>query len=398
MMKPNNQLPSQSPALKDHPTYQKGMEQLKAGRWQKALASFQLLQGVYPDDLEVKRRLEEIQMRAILVRPQAGVKTKTAKRLSLRRLMIGMAAIIAMAAVGYLLYAIWKESIFRELRLRQITQLRTQADEAIAAGDFAQARQALQELQLLLPEDPETFEALNQVEQVAKLSSLYNEAKGLIADQEWDQAVEVLTKLQKLDKQYRDVPSLLKMAQEAQALNEQYLKAEAAFERGDWESAIAQYEAIQQASLTFRFNDIQTRLFESHLNYGQALLAEAGQVPDQVANAQLHFSEALKFSPVDEAALNKRSLTETYLAALNSEDEDEVIDLLQQIYANQPDYANGAAAQLLYRTLLQRGDAFLKSGNQTLAVADYQAAAQLLVEDPSEAQERLAEHMAKAAP
>jgi hypothetical protein len=188
------------------------------------------------------------------------------------------------------------------------------------------------------------------------------------------------------------------MIQEAQALNEQFLKAEAAFERGDWETAIAHYRVIQQASFTFRFDDIQTRLFESHLNYGQALLVEADQTPDQVAKAQLHFSEALKFSPVDEVALNERSLTEIYLAALNSEDEEERIDLLQQIYANRPDYANGAVAQLLYLTLIQRGDAFLKSGSRDSAVADYQAAAQLLVEDPSEAQERLAEHMAKAAP
>ena len=174
-------------------------------------------------------------------------------------------------------------------------------------------------------------------------------------------------------------------------MDRQFHTAEEALARGDWGSAIAQYEALQNASLTFRFEEIQARIFESHLKYGQTLVEAAGADSDPVYEAVTHFSEALKIRPMDSDALRERHLAETYLAALNARNQEEVIDQLQLIYDQQPGYAGSQMAGLLYIALLERGDSRLNSGDEAAAAADYRLAAGLAVEDPSEAQEKLAE-------
>jgi outer membrane protein assembly factor BamD (BamD/ComL family) len=387
------------PPLHQHPVYSQGMDQIATGRWQQAFQSLQLLKDIYPDDAEVEELLEQVQMRAALAQFQPRQSSRTTKRPNIRLVMGGLLGIVVIALAAYVAYEVWiTPGVVQELRLRQITNLRNEADEALIAGDYAGARQSLEKLQAVLPEDPQTVEALRRIEQVERSSVLYNEAKALMAAGNWDQAIATLTELQSLDAEYRDLPQLLQAAQESQAMDRQFQAAEEAYNGEDWANAIARYEALRQTSLTFRFEEIQARLFESHLSYGQAILEEAGTDVSQASEAISHFSEALKIRPVDAKALDERRLAESYLVALNSEDQDEVIDLLQTIYNERPDYAGNQVAQLLYSTLLGRAGSLLDSGDEVAAVTDYQVAAQLLVDDVSEAQEMLTKLTAEAVP
>ena len=380
------------PPLQEHPTYVEGVAHISASEWPQAIKAFQSLQSLYPDNREVKELLDETQMRVTLSRIRPEDHSKPKKRFGIREVLLGLFVVVVIGIAGYTVYEYWINPVFmREFRLRQITELRHKADEAIAAGNYALARQTLQELQMIYPEDPETIEMLQRVEQVENSSKLYAKAKDLMEANSWDEAVETLTQLQRLDAQYRDLPQLLQTAQNAQALNRQFQAAEETFARSDWPTAIAQYQALQQTDLIFRFDEIQSRLFESHLRFGQSLLDKAGSEPDQVAEALAHFAEALKLRPLETEAINERHLAEDYLAALNSTDRDTTIELLQKIYEEQPAYAGQAAAQMLYATLLKRANTFLEGGDTAMASADYQTAAQLLVEDPSEAEQKLAE-------
>ncbi len=391
--------PTELPSLQDHPVYLQGMDEIAAGQWQQAFQSLQLLKDIYPDDAEVKELLEQVQMRVAVAQFQPRQSSRTTKRPNIRLIVAALLGIVIIALAAYAVYVIWVNPVIvQELRLRQITNLRNEADEALIAGDYARARQSLERLQAALPEDPQTSDALEMIEQVERSSVLYNEAKTLMAAGNWDQAIATLTELQGLDAEYRDLPQLLQIAQESQAMDAQFQAAETAFNDEDWAEAIAGYEALRETSLTFRFEEIQARLFESHLGYGQAILEEAGTDVGPVSEAISHFSEALKIRPVDAKALDERRLAENYLAALNSEDQDEVISLLQTIYSERPDYVGNQVAQLLYSTLLGRAGSLLESGHEDAAIADYQVAAQLLVDDVSEAQEMLAELAAEAAP
>jgi Flp pilus assembly protein TadD len=374
------------------------MAYIDAGQWQQAFEAFQLLQGIYPNNPEVKDVLNEMQIRATMVDVRPRARDNKGRRIT-RWLLVSALLIIIISVAAYVIYEMWVSPVLiYEFRLRQVTSLRSEADEAMAAGDYARAREALEQLQTIVPEDPETIAALRRAEQAEKLSGLYGEAKSLIAAGNWDQAIEVLTELQSLDAQYRDLPQLMQMVQESQALDRQYQSAEAAFTRGDWSIAINQYEALHQANVTFKFDEVQSRLFESHLQYGLELVETAGTDPDQVTEALSHFSEALKLRPTDTETLNERRLAETYLAALDSGEPDETVELLQTIYDERPDYAGQEAVHLLYKTLTERAVASLEAGDRAAAITDYQNAAQLSVEDPSEAQQKLAELMSTASP
>lgn len=384
------------PSLHEHPIYTKGVEQIANAQWIPAFQSLQLLKEIYPNDAEVKELLDQVEMRAALARFQPKQSSRAIKRPSRRRLVILLLLAIVVGIAAYAAYGIWVDPIIiQEMRVRQISNLRTEADEAMAAGDYARARQSLERLQAIYPEDTQTFEELGRIEQVERLSVLYSEANTFMAEGNWDQAIETLTELQGLDAEYRDLSQLLRVAQESQAMERQFQVAEEAFVAGNWASAIAQYEALQQANLTFRFDDIQDRLFQSHLKYGQTILEGDGTDPNHVSQAISHFSVALKLRPMDTEALNERRLAEGYLTALNSEDQDEAIDLLQMIYDDRPSYAGNQVAQLLYIALLGRAESALTAGDEATAISAYQVAAQLSVEDPSEAQEKLADLMAE---
>jgi hypothetical protein len=176
---------------------------------------------------------------------------------------------------------------------------------------------------------------------------------------------------------------------------------EEAFARSDWPTAIAGYEALRQDDLTFKFDAVQSHLFESYLKYGQALVEQAGTDRQLAAQAISQFSEALKLRPVDSEALKERRLAETFQSALNAADRDdhgEAIELLQEIYGERPDYAGNEAAKMLYLTLLERAASSLKAGDQEAALADYKAAATLAVKDRSTAQEKLIELTSETAP
>jgi len=387
------------PALHEHPIYKEGIAQMAGGQWQQALRSIQLLQGIYRDDAEIEELFDQVQMRATLTQFQPRQTSRTIRSLHPRWLMIGVFLAMFVAVAAYITYEMWiGPVIVQEFRLSQITDLRSEADEAMVVGDYAQARQSLQRLLALYPEDSQTLETLRRIEQLERASVLYDESKALMDAGSWDQAIETLIELQSLDAEYRDLPQLLQTARESQAMEKQYQAAEETFTREEWASAIAQYHNLRETNLTFRFDEIQERLFESHLRYGQTILEEAGNDIDGVSEAISNFSEALKIRPMDAKALNERRLAENYLAALYSDDQDEVIDVLQIIYDEQPDYAGSQAAELLYSLLLERATYHLDSGDVAAAIADYQVAAQLSIDDVSQAQKMLTELTAETAP
>ena len=387
------------PSLHEHPIYAKGVEQIANAQWIQAFQSLQLLKEIYPDDAEVKELLDQVEMRAALARFQPKQSSRATKRPNRRRLLIVLLLAVMVGIAAYAAYGIWIDPlIVQEMRVRQISNLRNEADQAMAAGDFAEARRSLERLRAIYPEDTQTLEELGRIEQVERLSILYNEANAFMAEGNWDQAIDTLTELQGLDPEYRDLSQLVQDAQESQAMERQFQVAEEAFAGGDWANAIAQYEALQQANLTFRFDDIRDRLFQSHLKHGQTILEEGGTDPNQVSQAISHYSVALKLRPMDSEALKERQLAESYLTALNSEDQDKAIDLLQVIYNEQSNYAGNHVAQSLYFALLGRAESALTAGDKATAISALQRAAQLSVEDPSEAQEKLDDLMAETNP
>ena len=387
------------PPLQEHPVYVDGMVYIDAGQWQKAYDSFRLLQEVYPDNPEVKNLFKEIQMRTTMAGYQPRPTSRHPQRRTMRWLFLGIGLLLFIGLAGYATYEFWiRPVLLHEWRVQQVTSLRNEADEALASGDYARAQSALEELQKILPDDPQVIDALDKAKQAQHLAALYGEGTALLAAGNWAEAIQVLTELQSLDAHYRDLPQLLQLANTSLSLDKQFQAAETAFNNGDWPTAIAHYEALRQADLTFKFEDIQARLFESQLKYGQSLVEQAGTDPASVEQALAHLQEALKLRPIDGAALDERRLTESYLTALNSAKRDEKIELLRAVCDVRPNYAGQAAAQLLYSLLVEQADSLLQAGDKEAAITTYQQAIQLPIEDTAEIQQKLAELITNDSP
>lgn len=395
-MNQDNQLPPEDlHPLREHPLYRSGMAQANAGKWHLALQTFQSLQTLYPGDTELQQLLQEARMRGTLSQLQPKRSKRRRQISGPKRWALGLLIIVGVAVVGYLAYVLWLYPVlFQEYRLQQITQLRQGADELIAGGNYSQARQSLEELHQYLPNDPETVEMLHKVEQLEQAAQLYNQAQTLLQTESWDQAIETLTALQALDNQYRDSQELLRQAREFKQLDTQFQTAEQSLADGNLETAIFQFEAIHQANLSFKYDRVQKRLFDSHLAYGYQLLAESAANPEQISQALSQIELALRINPVDAEALNQRRLAENYLNALTSNVLDDRIDLLQALYNERSDSIEQDIARLLYAALLERADTSLENGNSDVAVEDVERAAKLPVEDPSAAQEKLSNLLA----
>ena len=124
------------PPLQEHPFYDEGMTHLDAGRWREAFDSFQHLAELYPDVTEAQRLLDDIKMRATLSEMQPKSHTQAAAKRRVRRVVTSILIALVIIPVIYIGYDLWLGPMVRqELRLRQVTSLRQQADLAITAGD-----------------------------------------------------------------------------------------------------------------------------------------------------------------------------------------------------------------------------------------------------------------------
>ena len=217
------------PPLQEHPYYKEGMVHIDAGRWREAFDSFQHLAELYPEVAEAQRLLDDIKIRATLSEVQPNTQSRAAAEQRVKRMVTGILVTLIIVPILYVLYDLWLGPfISQEWRRRQVTEIQAQADQALTAGDYPQAQQLLEQLQVLLPEDPETAAALSQIKEVSQLTTLYDEAKSAMAANNWEQAAIALSQLQSIDSEYRDVPELLVIVEKSRPLEAKFQAAETA--------------------------------------------------------------------------------------------------------------------------------------------------------------------------
>jgi serine/threonine protein kinase len=180
--------------------------------------------------------------------------------------------------------------------------------------------------------------------------------------------------------------------QDAQ-LNETLSDAAAAVAAKDWTTAIELLEALYAVS-DFEPEQVAALLCDSHLSRGRERLASISSPRDQatVRAALAGFQAAQQVCPARPDIDRQVTFATGYLAALDDTvSPDEKIDDLQPIIRAEPGYAGGQAAQNLYQTYLERGDTLQQRGDVEAALADYDAALNLQVEDLSDAQRKQAQ-------
>jgi tetratricopeptide (TPR) repeat protein len=391
----------------DHPLYQEVEAFINQGNWQAARGPLEELLTLYPDDAYLQEVARSVQARSALLESVQEITPapKSVLARSMRYILpvVGVLVLLGLVVAVVLALQLWvlPQQAERQ-RARNISQIRQDAQTALASGDYDRAILGYTEILQLLPDDPESVAGLEQANQLRNTVSQYTEA---IAEREaghWENALSILEQIQAEQPNYRNVPELIASIQEQQDLSDRFAEAEAAFERGYYELAIQGYEDLQSLDYGFQRETVQDHLFLSYLQLGLAEEAAAGSDPQQLQVALDKFEQALALRPDDSQAKGESQLLRLYLASLDefeAEDYQQTIADLTPVYEARPDFADSTAAQHLYEAKVAWADQLMDDGQFEQALATYQEANLIReIDAPSLDQKIVAARQALATP
>jgi tetratricopeptide (TPR) repeat protein len=169
--------------------------------------------------------------------------------------------------------------------------------------------------------------------------------------------------------------------------------AAARYKNEDWSGAIETLEQVRGQNPNYRRDDVEVLLVASLVNLANKILSEAPDPTDVYDETMALFDKAVKIRPQDESVLRERALAKAYLQGLarfQEEDWEGAVEELRFAYEHDPGYAAGKVVELLYLANIRCGDGRAEAEDFQGALACYGAAAQLPVDDVSEADTKYA--------
>jgi len=284
---------------------------------------------------------------------------------------------------------------------------------------------------------PGLAESLEEVKKLVALEAQYSEAQQLIGQGDYPTALDLLRGIEDVDPYYKDVSILVTDLESKFILNELLSEAEEAYMAQDWEKAIEGYANLHTMDPQYQSSQVIDRLKTSYINSAKAILANENSTVEDLERADEYFRKALSLSPQSleikaeqsqafrnaegrmargyyelaqstlagqESSLQAMKVAEDYfLKALalapndlkietslkmvrlflqaqesfNRGKWDEVIELMEQVHSEMPDFALGTARQTLYEAYMSRGKLMASGGNYEAALSDYTRAAEL---------------------
>ena len=163
-----------------------------------------------------------------------------------------------------------------------------------------------------------------------------------------------------------------------------YKQAVAHYEGEQWEETTTVLNQLRAVDPTYEAEAVEEMLFTSLYNIGMALLDE-----DRFEEGIFYLDQAVALRPLDEEALNQRSLAMQYMTALGywGVDWERCIERFGQLYATAPNYKD--VFRRLYRAHVIYGDAWYAQGEMCPAEVEYAQAVQLIAD--SEIEQKRAE-------
>jgi tetratricopeptide (TPR) repeat protein len=334
-------------------------------------------------------QLEQVEARSGQVLEEDGVDHRRRPAHTLRWVALLAVAAIALAALAW--WQGWLPGVGDRL---EYEALYNRGQSSLAVGDYRGAKEAFASLVRLAPERfaaaaQEGMERAARLEQVALA---YEEANAAILVEDWDTAEARLRSILAVDPIYADASERLEFVLRQRETSTLFRSGVAAYDDGNFGQAIERLERLSELDATYQRDAVRELLFVLYLRDGRALVAAPDASADSIRQALARFGKALALRPRNVEAAAERELANRFLSvrtALDRQDLDQAEAALADLVAQQPDYADGQAAELFFRLLLRRGDAARAAGDEAAATLAYQQALALAVEDPSQARSAL---------
>ena len=355
--------------------------------------------------------------------------------------------------------ALARQSVENQVQdLEQAVKFRD-AQDLLQVGRLSEAKTLFEEVSAKNPDYPGVSEALERTDKLIGLDARYDEALRKINLGDLNGALEVLEGIEADEPFYKDVSTRIAEIKGQFFLGDIQSQAENAYQLKNWEQAASSYETLRALNPSYQPEMVEDRLFESYMNAAmdtlskdtesiqalelaetyfskalslrpqdptirferdqaretfkdrlfiryidaaQAALAEKADSLDALATADEYFFKALELRPDDPGIQLQRRLAQLFIEAQDDFDKnryDEVIEKLEGVITEEPDYASGTARQTLFEAYLARGDARMLGGDYEPAQTDFQRAVVLAEQGENtnlrlfQAQIRIAESM-----
>jgi uncharacterized protein YraI/outer membrane protein assembly factor BamD (BamD/ComL family) len=411
-MTPPNEIPQQTSRASDDTAsaetlYEQGTAFYQRRAWRQALDHFQRLKALEPnwpgldpliDEASWLLQLEQVEARSGQVLEEDGVERWRRPANALRWVALLAVAASALAALAW--WQGWLPGVGDRL---EYETLYNRGQSSLAVGDYRGAKEAFASLVRLAPERfaaaaQEGMERAARLEQVALA---YEEANAAILVEDWDTAEARLRSILAVDPIYADASEQMEFVLRQRETSTLFRSGVAAYDDGNSGLAIERLERLSELDATYQRDAVRELLFVLYLRDGRALLAAPDASADSIRQALARFGKALALRPRNVEAAEERQLADRFLSvrtALDRQDLDQAEAALADLVAQQPDYADGQAAELYFRLLLRRGDAARAAGDEAAATLAYQRALALAVEDSSQARNALQQLQPTATP
>ena len=383
--------------LRAEALYEQGMAYYQRRDWRRALENFNQVKALEPTRAGLEPLIDEASwfLQLEQVDARSGVEMEAAE--VERRPSGALRWLLTVLLVGGLLAVLawwrgWLPGLGTQL---EYETLYNRGQASLAVGDYEAASEAFSGLMRNAPERYVVLaqEGLERAARLEQIASAYNTALAAIAAEDWDAAERELQTVLAVDPMYSDAARQLEFVQHRRAVSTLFRSGVAAYDAGQSTEAIDHLERLTEQDADYQRDAVRELLFVLYLRDGRARLAVPGADADAIRQAIARFGKALSLRPRNVEAGAERDRANRFLTvrqALDRQDFAEAEAGLALLVQDQPDYAGGQAALLYYGLLLRRGDAARAAGNLNEALAAYQIAAVLPVEDVSQAQAALA--------
>ena len=308
-----------------HKLYQLATQHFQRGEWRAGLREIEQLIQIFPSEQDLRSLHKEFLFKERLDGAES-VDRLAEKRGRLSALVIRIIAVVVFVLAATLListYSGWvgnqlstaRQQVEDEIQTVALAGMERDAKALMRVGRLTEAESVIGEIATLDAEYPVLESLRAELADGFRLHNLYEEGLRQIEDGSWLGAKATLQQLAVDEPNYRDVGLQLMYVDRQTLVGNLLSEGEAAIARADWEQAVTSFDSVRTLHPDHEPEYVETRLFESFVNAGRAVLVGREDSLGALEEASTYLRKALALRPQDPEIKRERELAGLYLSA-----------------------------------------------------------------------------------
>ena len=232
------------------------------------------------------------------------------------------------------------------------------AQDALRLSKFDLAEEQFRAILEQEPANEEALEGLLTAQRGRDLLIRLQEAKAFARAGEWVEALPLLRAIHDERPGYGGIDELIVQGEVSLRVVDNFEKAQTAYEAGNWLTAIAEYESVQVDDKFYEYKVVREHLFTSYLRRAANLVQANGQDSVALREALDLHERALAQNPADAETIAQRDVLQATLAARQAVEEGNwawAISQLAGVWRDHPDLKDSNAARWLVKAYREMG-------------------------------------------